>query len=177
MEQGRPDPVAGVEQVLRRAAWALPVSGGLLVLGTVTHQPDPTTAFPAYARYVTTDHFLAGHLVASIGGAALAVVGLASVAVLLALRSDRPVGPLVGAGLSTAAHVLNTAVFGVAAFTQPAIGRAAAQTSRRRSRGTRTSTVLRSSARPWSRWCSGRPEPSCSGSRCGAATRPCGSPG
>jgi hypothetical protein len=120
------DPVlVHLDRHLRAGAWALPASGGLLVLGTLTHQPDSTTDFPGYADYVTTDVFLLSHLVASIGGAALGILGTVCVAVLLAAQSEPARrGLLLGAALTTAAHVLNTALFGVAAFAQPAIGRA-----------------------------------------------------
>ena len=114
----------GLERQLRAGAWALPAFGALLVLGTLTHQPDSTVDFPAYARYVTRDAFLAGHLFASIVGAALGIIGTASVALLVAARRGHSGRVLLGAALSTVAHVLNTALFGVAAFAQPAIGRA-----------------------------------------------------
>lgn len=113
-----------LERQLRLGAWALPAFGVLLVLGTLTHQPDVTADFPAYAEYVTRDVFLASHLLASIVGAALGIVGTASLALLVAARRGQDGRVLLGAALSSVAHVLNTALFGVAAFAQPAIGRA-----------------------------------------------------
>jgi hypothetical protein len=115
---------AALDRHLLRGAFALPVFGVLLVVGTLTHQPDHTSDFAAYADYVTTPWFLAGHLLASIVGAALGIVGTASVAGLVALRSGRSGRVLLGAAISVLGHVLNTAVYGVAAFAQPAIGRA-----------------------------------------------------
>lgn len=115
---------AALEKHLARAAWALPLSGVLLIIGTLTHQPDASTDFPAYARYLTMGTFLASHLVASIFGAALAIVGTVSVAGLVVLRTQHPGRMLLGTALSVAGHVLNTALFGVAAFAQPAIGHA-----------------------------------------------------
>jgi hypothetical protein len=109
---------------LRTGARALPVFGALLVVGSLTHQPDFTTDFPAYAAYVTSEVFLASHLVASILGAGIGVIGTASVALLVASRTRHGGRALLGAAVSTVAHVLNTALFGVAAFAQPAIGRA-----------------------------------------------------
>ena len=117
-------PATPLERQLRTGAWALPAFGTLLVLGTVTHQPDFTTDFPEYADYVTGDVFLVSHLLASIVGAALGIVGTMSVAALVAVHGARSGPVLLGAALSTVAHVLNTALFGVAAFAQPAIGRA-----------------------------------------------------
>jgi hypothetical protein len=106
----------------RIALWALPVYGALLALSTITHQPDPQADFAAYARYVTTPEFLLSHLVASIGGAGLALIGGAGVLVLV-----DPVAPRLarfGFVLWTFAQVGLASVFGVAAFFQPAIGRA-----------------------------------------------------
>jgi hypothetical protein len=122
MDRDRPSPVW---RALQTGAWALPVFGALLTLATLTHQPDPTSDFSSYADYVTTTPFLVSHLVASIGGAAFGIIGLACVAVLLAARSARPRRTLIGAGLSIVANVVNTSLYGVAAFAQPAIGRLA----------------------------------------------------
>lgn len=107
----------------RRGLWLLPIWAAMLFLGTLTHQPDPQTQFGAFAAYVTTTEFLVSHLVNSILGAALGSIG--AVALLLYL-SDRPVAKMAAAGAvaSVAANTLNTAVFGVAAFAQPALGRA-----------------------------------------------------
>ena len=109
---------------LRIGVWALPAHAVLLTVSTITHQPDPGTDFPAYAAYVTTTLFLISHLLASIGGAALGVIGLSSAALVTALTSGRPRRTLLAAAFGVVGNVLNTALFGVAAFTQPAIGRA-----------------------------------------------------
>lgn len=111
--------------VVSRAAhaglWLLPVHAALLALGTVTHQPDPDADFGAYARYVTTDVFLASHLGASILGAALGLLGvLAALPFLVRGPSARPA--VLAAVLLVVGNVLTTAVFGAAAFAQPAIG-------------------------------------------------------
>src|SRR4051794_33440706 len=113
-----------VRRLLIAGVWAVPVFTGLLALSTLTHQPDPSTDFVAYARYVTTPVFLAGHLGASIAGAALGIVGLVSLGVLVAADGRRPGRTLLGAALSVLGNVLNTALYGVAAFEQPAAGRA-----------------------------------------------------
>jgi hypothetical protein len=115
------DPLRGA---LTAGVWALPVSGALLAVSTVTHQPSYTDDFEAYAGYVTTGPFLASHLVASILGAALGIIGALSAVALAADRLRRPRAALAGAALTVIGQVLSTAVFGVAAFAQPAIGRA-----------------------------------------------------
>ena len=115
-------PEDAVGRYARRGLWALPVWAALLLAGTLTHQPDARTDFPAYARYITTDSFLLSHLGASILGAGIGTLGFTALAVRLAGRRPRlALWALVAAVLG---NTLITAVFGVAAFAQPAIGRA-----------------------------------------------------
>jgi hypothetical protein len=111
-----------VSTFARRALFLLPVWTALLFLGTLTHQPDPQTAFADFAAYITTDVFLVSHLVASIGGAALGSIGIA--ALLLHLQASAAARRLAaGLAATIAGNTLMTAVFGVAAFAQPAMGR------------------------------------------------------
>ncbi|MGE3284533.1 MAG: hypothetical protein AB7J32_00355 [Pseudonocardia sp.] len=107
-------------RTVRAALWLLPLHAVLLVLGTLTHQPDPKAAFDAYARYVTTGPFLASHLGASILGAALGVLGVVAAAAYL---RPAPATYLAVAG-TVIGNVVTSAVFGAAAFAQPAVGRA-----------------------------------------------------
>ena len=107
----------------RRWVWLLPVWGLLLAVSTLTHQPDYDTDFESYADYSTRTWFLVSHLVASIGGAALAVIGAMALAVRLAATPAAGTA-LRGVVAFAASQVLTTAVFGVAAFFQPAVGRA-----------------------------------------------------
>jgi len=95
----------------------------MLFLGTLTHQPDPQTEFGAFAAYVTTTAFLVSHLVNSILGAVLGSIGVVA---LLMYLSGTPAAnrAVVGTPATVAANTLNTALFGVAAFAQPALGRA-----------------------------------------------------
>jgi hypothetical protein len=62
-----------------KGVWLLPAFGLLLALSTIRQQPPVQTDFAGYARFVTTGEFLVSHLVASIGGAALAILGVCSV--------------------------------------------------------------------------------------------------
>jgi hypothetical protein len=106
----------------RRALWALPVWAVLLFLGTLTHQPDPKTNFPAFAAYVTTPVFLVSHLVASIGGAAIGSIGV--IALLLYLQDTKVAGRTIAGMVATVAgNTYVSAIFGVAAFAQTAMGR------------------------------------------------------
>jgi hypothetical protein len=115
--------VDNLDRYARRGLWALPVWAALLAVGTLTHQPSPMTDFPGYAAYITTTPFLISHLVASILGAAIGVLGFIALAALLV--RGRSAGMAVTALVITVlATTLATSVFGVAAFAQPAIGRA-----------------------------------------------------
>ncbi len=124
---GEAAPAAACPSHLYRYArwglWALPVWALLLAVSTLSHQPSYSTDFPAYARYVTTTRFLVSHLVASILGAAIGVLGLIALCVLL-VGEGRARLALAGLVTSVVATILTTSVFGVAAFAQPAIGRA-----------------------------------------------------
>ena len=109
------------ERFARVGLWLIPLYGALLAVGTVTHQPDYETDFEGYAEYITTDRFLVSHLGASIAGATLGVLGI--VAALAFLARGRATTPAVlGATSFIVGNMLFTAVFGVAAFAQPAIG-------------------------------------------------------
>lgn len=113
--------VRRIRTFARRALWALPIWSALLVWGTLTHQPDPQTDFAAFAAYVTTGEFLASHLVGSILGAAIGSVGV--VALLLYLQATPAAGWAAGGMVATVmGNTLTAAIFGVAAFVQPALG-------------------------------------------------------
>ena len=106
----------------RTAVWALPTYGVLLAMGTITQQPDYRTDFSAYADYVTTSTFLASHVIASIAGAAVGLIGMTALCLL-----TEPVSPRRarwGFLSSAFGQVGLASIFGVAAFAQPAIGRA-----------------------------------------------------
>jgi hypothetical protein len=117
------NPGAGpLARAARLGLWALPVWAALLFAGTLTHQPNWQTDLAGWSRYVTTPQFLASHLVASIPGAAIGALGLVALGAVLASRG-RPRAGLWAMVTGVFANVLFAAVFGVAAFAQPAIGR------------------------------------------------------
>jgi hypothetical protein len=94
----------------------------LLFCGTLTHQPPPQTQLAAWSRYVTTPQFLASHLIASIVGAAIGIIGMVALAVFLA-DHRRPRAAVWGLVTGVLGSTLVTSVVGIAAFAQPAIGR------------------------------------------------------
>lgn len=107
----------------RAGLWLLPVYGLLTLLGTLTHQPDPATEFSAWSDYVTTGRFYASHIGASILGLSLGTLGTMSLALLLT-AGRRPNAALSGLVLHVVGSGGVLAMFGVAAFVQPAMGRA-----------------------------------------------------
>ena len=110
------------DRYARVLIWTSPVWAVLLLLGTLDHQPPPQTRFADYAQFTTTTQFLVSHLVASILGAGIGTLGFMALFQLLIHRGS---GALVVWALVTSVlgNTLVTAVFGTAAFAQPAIGR------------------------------------------------------
>ncbi len=111
-----------VHTFARRALWMLPVWTAFLFLSTLTHQPDPQTAFADFSEYVTTGQFLVSHLLASIAGAAIGSIGV--IGLMVYLQDSKLAGRVITGMVATVAgNIFLTAVFGVAAFAQPAMGR------------------------------------------------------
>lgn len=109
---------------VRVGVWTLPLYGLLTFWATLTHQPDPAADFDAYARYVTTDSYLAQHLVGSILGTVLAVLGAVALGAYL-IAVGRPGHLLPSAVVSSVSgHALIIAIFGMSTFATPAVGRA-----------------------------------------------------
>jgi len=104
------------------AVWFLPAFGVLTLWATSTHQPSPTTDFAAWARFVTTDEFLAKHVLGSILGLALNLVGVAALTAVILGSGRRLRAARWGFFLSVMGSAGLLAGFGVAAFAQPAIG-------------------------------------------------------
>jgi hypothetical protein len=116
-------PADTLDRYARWGLWALPVWAALLMISTLTHQPSYQTDFPAYASYVITTPFLISHVVGSILGAAIGVLGMIALFIALVIRGT-PRLAVWALVIFVIGNLLNTAVFGVAAFAQPAIGRA-----------------------------------------------------
>ncbi|MGH3144518.1 MAG: hypothetical protein ACRDTR_01825 [Rubrobacter sp.] len=108
---------------IRVGLMALPLYGLLTLWGTFTHQPDPNTEFEAYARYTSSTIYLVNHLVASIFGTVLAILGAVALGAFLAgSRVGRM--SLFAMVSSVAGHALILTIFGFSTFASPAIGRA-----------------------------------------------------
>lgn len=106
----------------RRGVWLLPVAASVTAWATFEHQPDVSTQFTDWARFVTTDRFLANHLLGSILGQAMWMLGAASITALAVAGGRRVRAAVVGLVAMVLGGVGLVAGFGVAAFAQPAIG-------------------------------------------------------
>ena len=111
-----------LDRTARWGMWALPIWAVLLFVSTATHQPDTKTDFAGFAQYVTTSEFLVSHIVASIVGAGIGVLGLLALFNFLAMRIPSRVAP-VALALAVVGNVMLASIFGMAAFGQSAIGR------------------------------------------------------
>jgi hypothetical protein len=111
------------DNATRLGVLAVPVYGLLVLLSTLSHQPDPGSDFRAYAEYVTTTGFLVSHLAGSILGTTIGLLGVLALVAVLAATGVRRLA-LRGLVLSVGGMALIMTLFGAAAFAQPAIGRA-----------------------------------------------------
>ncbi len=106
----------------RLGVWALPIYAATLFASTISHQPPPQTQLADWARFVTTNEFLIGHIVFSIFGSVFGAIGAVCLGMLLVERGSVRLG-LAGLLTGVSANVIGPSIFGVAAFAQPAIGR------------------------------------------------------
>jgi hypothetical protein len=112
-----------LDQYVRAGLWALPIYGVANLVSTLSHQPNYHKDFPAYARYISTGPFLTSHLALSIMGAGIGLIGFTALFIYLARQ--RASGVSVAAFATTMlGNTPAVAMFGVAAFAQPAIGKA-----------------------------------------------------
>ena len=119
-------PAANVTSWIRIGVWALPLYGLLTFWTTFIHQPDPSTNFEAYARYVSATNYLVDHLFGSILGVMLAIFGAMALGVYLSSRRSA----LWAMVLSIAGNALILTIFGMSTFATPAVGRAYLQGQR-----------------------------------------------
>jgi hypothetical protein len=109
---------------IRIGLLALPLSGVLTAWATLTSQPNPSTEFEAWSRFVTTTDYILRHLLGTMLGIILLIFGVFALGVYLAKWGSS--GPLGSAAMVTiiAANTLGLTITGWAAFGEPAIGRA-----------------------------------------------------
>jgi hypothetical protein len=114
-------PAANIGGWIRIGVWALPVYGLLTFWGTFTHEPDRQNEVEAYARFLSTDIYLAHHLLGSILGTILGIFGVIALAAYLA---NSRVGrlALLAMVLIVAGNCLLLTVFGFSTIVSPVIG-------------------------------------------------------
>jgi hypothetical protein len=101
----------------------LPLYGALTFWSSLNPQPDPGTRYEAWARYVTTDHYVIGHLLGSILGLILAIFGTFALGAYLARSRAGRLG-LVAMVLTILGGTLFLPAMGVSAFAVPEEGQA-----------------------------------------------------
>src|SRR3712207_5403594 len=104
---------------------ALPISGLLTAWATLTPQPNPSTEFEAWSRFVTTNYYMITHLLGTMLGIILLIFGVIALGVYFTqkeVRSGR-LG-LVSVVITITANMLFLPIAGWAAFGEPVIGRA-----------------------------------------------------
>ncbi len=115
-------PAANIGGWIRIGVWALPVYGLLTLWATFTHEPDRRNEVEAYARFLSTDIYLAHHLLGSILGTILAIFGVIALAAYLA---NSRVGRLALLAMvsSVAGNCLILTLFGFSTIVSPVIGK------------------------------------------------------
>ena len=99
----------------------LPLYGALSFYSSLDPQPDPNTHYGAWARHVTTDHYLLEHLLASDLGLILAIFGTFALGAYLATSRAGRMG-LVAMAVTVLGSLLFLLVGGVATFSSPEQG-------------------------------------------------------
>jgi hypothetical protein len=99
----------------------LPLYGALSFYSSLDPHPDPNTHYGAWARHVTTDHYLLEHLLASDLGLILAIFGTFALGAYLATSRAGRMG-LAAMASAVFGSLLFLMVGGVATFSAPEQG-------------------------------------------------------
>jgi hypothetical protein len=108
---------------IRAGLWALAVSGLITAWSTLEPQPDQVRDPDAWARFVSADSYLIGHLFGSTAGTVLAIFGVFALGCFLAnSRVGRlALGAMVMAAAGSALLLVPAVI---STFTLPAVGKA-----------------------------------------------------
>jgi hypothetical protein len=101
----------------------LPLYGVLTFWSSLDPQPDPGTHLEAWARFVTTTHYVLGHLLGSILGLILAIFGTFALGAYLANGRAGRLG-LVAMVITVLGSALFLPAMGVSTFATPEEGQA-----------------------------------------------------
>ena len=99
----------------------LPLYGALTFWSSMNPQPDPNTHYDAWARFVTTTHYVLTHLFGSILGIILAIFGTFALSTYLASGRAGRLG-LVAMVITVFGSALFLTVGGVSTFSAPEQG-------------------------------------------------------
>jgi hypothetical protein len=109
---------------IRIGLLALPISGLLTAWATLTPQPNPSTEFEAWSRFVSTTEYMISHLLGTMLGIILMILGVIALGAYLAKGGRSGRLGLVAMVITVAANTLALPITGWSAFAAPAIGRA-----------------------------------------------------
>jgi hypothetical protein len=101
----------------------LPLYGALTFWSSFDPQPDPGTRYEAWARFVTTDHYVLGHVLGSILGLIFAIFGTFALGAYLARSRAGRLG-LVSMVITVLGGTLFLPAMGVSTFAVPEEGQA-----------------------------------------------------
>lgn len=101
----------------------LPLYGALTFWSSMNPQPDPDTRYEAWARFVTTDHYVLTHVFGSILGIVFAIFGTFALGAYLASGRAGRMG-LIAAILTVTGSTLFLTIGGVSTFAVPEEGQA-----------------------------------------------------
>lgn len=102
---------------------SLPLYGALTFWSSLGPQPDPNTHYDAWSRFVTTDHYVLGHLLGSILGLTFAIFGVGALGVYLATSRAGRLG-LVAMFITVLGIALFLPQQGISTFDAPKEGQA-----------------------------------------------------
>ena len=101
----------------------LPLYGALTFWSSLEGQPDPNTQLEAWARFVTTNQYVWGHLLGSILGLIFAIFGIYALGAYLARSRAGRMG-LVAMVMTVLGGVLFLPLQGISTFSAPEEGQA-----------------------------------------------------
>jgi hypothetical protein len=101
----------------------LPLYGALTFWSSLNPQPDPSTHYEAWSRYVTTNHYVLTHVFGSILGLILAIFGTFALGAYLTRSRAGHLG-LVAMMMTVLGSTLFLPLMGVSAFAAPEEGQA-----------------------------------------------------
>jgi len=104
------------------ALLGLALYGALIFFSSLNPQPDYNTHLEAWARYVTTSHYVLEHLFLSILGQILAIFGVFALGAYLATSRAGGMG-LVAMVITVLGSALLLVILGVTTFASPRRGR------------------------------------------------------